>query len=199
MSNLSFAFPQPLSERSFFPRATFPRLRMNVRDGTWGRYVTRRASRTGLTSRTDLEQTVRGINGTGVPVQSFAGWLVTVPEDITRRNDSPLQLDRESACRETYVCSQLTLTDDRGTHAEKKGPLHYVDLDRSEEDRKRLAKSGQRAGSRSCTNAYVPVNRDISRTSRSRTHEQARMSSRTLRECVCPKLDKHLNLMRRHS
>ena len=90
-------------------------------------------------------------------------------------NDFTSQFERDTVARETYVCSQLKLTDDRGTHAEKKGPLLYVDLVRSEEDRKGLGNSGQRASSRSSITASVPVYRELTTTYRSRTGEQTRM------------------------
>lgn len=84
------------------------------------------------------------------------------------------------------LLSLVRETDDRGTHAEKKGPLFYVDLDRSEEDRQGWGNPAQRAGTRSCEHAYVPVDRELTRTYRSRTTEQTRkFPLEVLREGVC--------------
>lgn len=46
------------------------------------------------------------------------------------------------------LCSQLRLTDDRGTHAEKKGPLCDVTHLQAMRKMVRLGKSGQRAATR---------------------------------------------------
>jgi hypothetical protein len=79
----------------------------------------------------------------GVPVKLLVGCAGPQGEDLHSTNDSPSQFETVAVCRETYaLLSPVTETDDRGTHAEKKGPLHYVNLDRSEERKVRLANRG---------------------------------------------------------
>lgn len=56
----------------------------------------------------------------------------------SRSNASQSKIDCFAVCRETYVCSPVTRADDRGTHAEKKGPLYDVKPLRSAEEEVRL-------------------------------------------------------------
>ena len=55
-----------------------------------------------------------------------------------RSNGSHSQFERFPIGRETYVCFPVIRADDRGTHAEKKGPLQYVNPRRSGEESERL-------------------------------------------------------------
>jgi hypothetical protein len=108
------------------------------------------------------------------------------PKSSPRLNAIHSQFERVPIRRETYVYSLLTETDDRGTHAEKKGPLLYVNLDRSEEE----SRGGRNPGNGSVLDrtkhAYALVDRKLSRSCDSRTTEQTRTSPLEVsREGVC--------------
>jgi hypothetical protein len=64
-------------------------------------------------------------------------------------NVTTSSIRRDAVCRETYVCSQLRLTVgsrhalmELCHHPKNNGPLHDVNLDRSEEEKRRLANPG---------------------------------------------------------
>ena len=105
-------------------------------------------------------------------------------------NDILLNSSNAAIRRETHVCSQRRLTDDRGTHAEKKGPLQYVNRAKSTEDRKGWGNPGNGQvldPAKTPTSRSHDIGNVLTRTYRSRTSEQARTESNGLsqREGVC--------------
>ena len=79
------------------------------------------------------------------------GFLSRLPvptdQSFNRLNDFSSTNREPDFLGRTYVCFQLRLTDDRGTHAGKKGPLQYVNSAKVGEERARLRDGWQWAGS----------------------------------------------------
>lgn len=100
-------------------------------------------------------------------------------ESLDPSNDIILsQFEPVAVCRETYVCSQPPLTDDRGTHAEKKGPLHCDNSDRSRGERARLRDGRQWAGSERVNSGDTAFNLHALMARSTRTDSLKRQMSR---------------------
>lgn len=88
-----------------------------------------------ITLRNNLERAVPLVNlfvGVANTALSFLPRLT--PTNARNPNNfgfSPMR-------RDTYVCFPVTRADDRGTHAEKKGPLFHVNCAKVAEERARL-------------------------------------------------------------
>jgi len=65
-----------------------------------------------------------GVISAGIP-SSLVGGLLKAPQQYRRLHDFPSTIEPEFRSR-TCICFQFRLTDDRGTHSAKKGPLFYV-------------------------------------------------------------------------
>ena len=142
------------------------------------------------------------------------GQLQPCTDTLTLANVKSSKFERFSCCRETYVCflkfwecdykaifSELSgcirwlhlftfpdsfeMVASRHSFPENNGPLYDVNLNRSEEDSQGWGNPGNGLLLDATLNAYVPVDRELTRTYESRTAGQTRTYSESKRKaCV---------------
>lgn len=121
----------------------------------------------------NLSQDVYRLNsvfcGSGVAETFLADGRHTDPRDYRRLNDFSSTIYEPEFLGRTYVCTQRKLTADRGTQSGKKGPLLDVNPERSGEGIQGWRNPGNGQLLDAAINAYVPVDRRVSRTCIPRT------------------------------
>lgn len=119
-------------------------------------------------------------------VQLLAGSASTSPILTSDpANDFSSTIEPDFRRRETYVSFQRELTDDRGTHAGKKGPLFCVDRDKSTEDEQGWRNPGNGQVLDPALYADAPVGRQLSRTYSPRRAERREQKSISYGIAVC--------------
>ena len=155
------------------------------------------------------------IGGAGVLVNSLAriGQPQPCTDTLILANVNSSKIEPFSCCRETYVCSLFKfwgshriscflsgwfsnspistpdsfkkMVASRHSFPENNGPLYDVNLNRSEEDSQGWGNPGNGLLLDATLNAYVPVDRELTRTYESRTAGQTRTYSESKRKaCV---------------